>query len=67
MFRVKETSPTNPVMYTLEDNKREVGEKKCYEQQHLVSVLIFECNNESSESITFFTDLSDSHVDFWNM
>ena len=53
-LKINEIIITNPVTYGLEDQDGELSEGKLYEQELLRSVLNFESNNKTLESMNIF-------------
>ena len=54
LFKIQKINPTNPITYTLEDEKNEQIAGKYYEQELLRSVFNFESNNKTLESMNIF-------------
>ena len=54
LFKIHKINPTNPVTYGLVDENNEQIEEKYYEQELLRSVINFESNNKTLESMNIF-------------
>ena len=54
LFKIHKINSTNPVTYILNDENGEIIQRKYYEQELLRSVLNFDSNNKTLESMNIF-------------
>ena len=54
LFKIHSINKTNPVTYTLEDENKEIIQRKYYEQELLGSIFNFDSNNKLLESMNIF-------------
>ena len=54
LFKIHKSNSTNPVTYTLEDENKEIIQRKYYEQELLRSAFNFISNNKTLESMNIF-------------
>ena len=54
LFKIHKLNSTNPVIYTLEDENKEIIQGKHYEQELLRSIFNFDSNNKTLEIMNIF-------------
>ena len=52
LFKVHKINSTNPVLYTLENENKEIIQEKYFEQELLRSIFNFDSNNKTLESMS---------------